>query len=155
MRGVTIMKTLRAISPVIATIIIVAVAVAISIALVGWIMGLWGSFTGGTETLQIMPDSKLYATSGTLILHIVNKGTAAAVIYKVEIAGIGSGSIVNATGTGVTISKGTITTVTLSPGADATLTVNFTSSNIVAGASYLVKVYTKAGNMFSASVVAE
>ena len=77
----------KGISPVIATVIIVAVAVAISIAVVGWIMGLWGSIAGGTESLKIYPDSYINTSSGYVELHVANTGSASAVIYKIEIMG--------------------------------------------------------------------
>ena len=124
----------KGISPVIATVIIVAVAVAIAIAVVGWIMGIWGTF-GATESLQIMPDSYL-DTGGTLHLHVKNTGSAAAVIYKIEIPGL------------ATISN---LTITLGPGDD--ITTNITGiSGATPGATYQVKVYTKAGNVYPATV---
>ncbi|MEM2739573.1 MAG: archaellin/type IV pilin N-terminal domain-containing protein, partial [Candidatus Bathyarchaeia archaeon] len=39
----------EAISPVIATIIIIAVTIAISLAVAAWLMGLWGGFVGGPK----------------------------------------------------------------------------------------------------------
>jgi len=144
----------RGISPVIATVIIVAVAVAISIAVVGWIMGLWGSIAGGTESLKIYPDSYLLISgSNTEVhLHIANTGSASAVIYKVEVAGLDEASITDSTGEAtVDTNAGT---ATLDPGIeepDLVATIN--DKTCTAGAYYLVKVYTKAGNVYQANVI--
>ncbi len=130
----------KGISPVIATVIIVAVAVAIAIAVVGWIMGLWGSVAGGTESIKIYPDSYLEADTTndqTIVhLHIKNEGSAAAVIYKVEVSGIGSAS----------------NTTTVAPAQDITLNLTIKKA-CTAGGYYLVKVYTKAGNVYQANVI--
>jgi len=142
------MNLRKGISPVIATVIIVAVALAIAIAAVGWVMGIWGSVTGGTEVLKIMPDSKLYKYSDnngnvTVLLHIRNEGGASAVIDKIEIAGVDF----NITGSVITA------------GCDTTVTASNTETNIVnnitVGATYTVKIYTKAGNVYTTQLVAE
>ncbi|MFN3267767.1 MAG: hypothetical protein ACK416_00745, partial [Zestosphaera sp.] len=57
-------------------------------------MGIWGTF-GTTETIQIFPDSKLKSSTngGTITLHVKNTGTASAIIYKIEVVGVGTASI--------------------------------------------------------------
>ena len=77
----------RGIEPIIAVVILVAVTLVIAIGVIGWIMGWWGAF-GATETLQNFPDSYIQGT--TLYLHVKNTGSAAAVIYKVEVPGVAS-----------------------------------------------------------------
>ena len=127
----------RGIEPIIAVVILVAVTLVIAIGVIGWIMGWWGAL-GTTENLQLMPDSKLY-DDGTVILHVVNKGSAAAVVYKVEIVGLGSQSI----------------EATLTPGNDTTISASIGASKITAGTSYNIKIYTKAGNTYQITLVAE
>ena len=139
------MNIRKGISPVIATVIIVAVALAIAIAAVGWVMGIWGSVTGGTEVLKIMPDSKLYENASKnviVLLHIRNEGGASAVIDKIEIAGVNF----NITDSGV-----------ITAGGDTTITANasVSSINVTVGATYTVKIYTKAGNVYTTQLVAE
>ena len=112
-------------------------------------MGWWGAI-GATESLVVYADSKLY-TNRKVELHITNKGSAAAVIYKVEIVGIG-------TQTEFTTGQGQGTTeVALTPGQDIVLTANIElgGKTIVAGAQYVVKVYTKAGNVYQVTLTAE
>ena len=130
------MKPNKAISPILATVILIAVTLVIAIGVIGWIMGIWGTF-GTTETIQIYPDSKLYSNR-TIKLHVKNTGTAAATIFKIEVVGVNS----------------TTTDTTLTPGQEATITANI-SGTITAGASYQIKVYTKAGNVYSITLMAE
>jgi len=104
---------------------------------IGWITGLFGATTGGTEQLQIMPDSYIDVANKRLYLHVVNKGGTDVVIYKVS--------------TGV---EDVDTDITVTAGDDTTLEITLTKT-YNAGASYTVKVYTKNGNVFTATVVAK
>ncbi len=138
------MNLRKGISPVIATVIIVAVALAIAIAAVGWVMGIWGSVTGGTEVLKILPDSKIVIGNNnvTVKLHIRNEGGATATIEKIVV--------------GTTeISLSSDNTVK----AGETTWVNATKTDVAAnftpGAAYTVKVYTAAGNVYTTQIVAE
>jgi len=140
----------RGIEPIIAVVILVAVTLVIAIGVIGWIMGWWGSM-GATESLIIYGDSKLTlqtdstgsVTNVVVTLHVANKGSASAVIYKVEVANVGE----------------TTTSVALTPGADtsfsATMSPYQKTFNIVVGANYIVKVYTKAGNVYQITLVAQ
>jgi flagellin-like protein len=133
------MKLNKAISPILATVILIAVTLVIAIGVIGWIMGIWGAF-GSTETLQIMPDSKLY-TDGTVSLSVKNSGTASAVVYKVEVVGVGSATPVG-------------DKVTIAPGATESVTASI-NGTYTAGAKYQVKIYTEAGNVYSVVLTAE
>ena len=144
------MKLNKAISPILATVILIAVTLVIAIGVIGWIMGIWGTF-GATETIQVFPDSSI--SNSELTLHIKNTGTASAVIYKIEVVGLGTASIT--TGTGVTITTGSAgSEVIVSPGVEGTITASITTS-AVAGTTYQVKIYTRAGNVYSATVQAK
>ena len=134
------MNARKGISPVLATVIIIAVTLVIAIGVIGWIMGIWGSF-GTTESLQVYPDSYINASATTpaLNLHIKNTGTASAVIYKVEIVGAAD-----------TVS----TTITIAPGQDTTVSITLTGT-YTPGTYYTVKIYTQAGNIYTAQVRAQ
>ncbi len=131
------MKLNKAISPILATVILIAVTLVIAIGVIGWIMGIWGTF-GTTETIQIYPDSKLY-TNGTITLHVKNTGTATAVIYKVEIVGVGTSDINDET---------------LAPGQDTEISASV-DGTLTPGAQYQVKIYTRAGHVYSIVLTAE
>ena len=137
------MNLRKGISPVIATVIIVAVALAIAIAVVGWIMGIWGAVTGGTEMLRVLPDSNITITdtNATLYLHIRNEGSGTAVIEKIVVG--------NSVITDITDNK-------VPPGDHWIIktNINTTEAAIAAGATYTVKIYTAAGYTYSAIVQA-
>ncbi|MEM0505028.1 MAG: archaellin/type IV pilin N-terminal domain-containing protein [Sulfolobales archaeon] len=71
----------RGISPVIATVIIVAVALILSVALAGWVMGIWGTL-GTTEALQIVTAS---LNDTQLNITILNKGSASAKVVALTV----------------------------------------------------------------------
>lgn len=80
MKRKSFMKNLKAVSPVIATIIIVAIAIVMAIAVAYWMLGLGGAFTR-YEKLEI-PTA--YATVGTnkftITMVVKNTGSATATI---------------------------------------------------------------------------
>uniref|UniRef100_A0A7J2U3R6 DUF4352 domain-containing protein n=1 Tax=Ignisphaera aggregans TaxID=334771 RepID=A0A7J2U3R6_9CREN len=153
----------RGIEPIIAVVILVAVTLVIAIGVIGWIMGWWGTF-GATESLQFYPDSYINATtsptlSPTLYLHVKNSGSASAVIYKIEIPGVETRSGTSGTTSlaGTFIYSATTTSfsgdVPISPGVECTLIITLRQT-YTPGANYLVKIYTRAGNVYSVTVQA-
>jgi len=137
---------MRGIEPIIAVVILVAVTLVIAIGVIGWIMGWWGTF-GATESLQFFPDSYINVSGRQLYLHLKNTGSASAVIYKIEISGVET-----RTDTG-SFTGGGVTGGTVGPGTEAILTITLTG-NYTAGANYLVKIYTRAGSVYSVTVQA-
>ena len=132
----------KGISPVIATVIIVAVAIAISIAVGGWLMGLWGTF-GSTESLKVMPNSTLIVNqngNGTLTVYVKNMGSKPAKITEVDL----SNGYKNAT-----------LDVVINPGEVKPVVENVDVGKVTPGAQYTIKVYTDAGNVYSGYVVAQ
>jgi len=158
------LKLSRGIEPIIATIIIVAVTLVIAIAVIGWIMGWWGTLTGGQEQLQLVREgSRIYNEGGQwkLTLHVVNRGGGTAVIYKIVVANCEAGKTeigqaTTPTGTsGITVdtNQGVIK---VDPGADGYFTVPLGQGcTLTSGATYTVKVYTKANNEYPISITAE
>jgi len=140
----------KGISPILATVIIIAVTLVIAIGVIGWIMGIWGGF-GTTESLQIYPDSNL-TTSGTIVIHVKNTGSATATINKIEVVG-GNSS------TGLSVTSGDCTEndgkVSISAGEECYVKATDLGSGYTAGATYQVKIYTDAGNVYSTVIRAE
>jgi hypothetical protein len=127
------------IEPIIAVVILVAVTLVVAIGVISWLMGWWGSM-GATESLQIYPDSYIeVGNPNKLYLHIKNTGTATAVIFKVEIVGVG------------TVEPGD---TPLTPGQEDTLQLQF-SNTVTPGVNYQVKVYTKSGGVYPTVVKAK
>jgi flagellin-like protein len=133
----------KAISPIIATVILIAVTLAIGVAIAAWVMGLWGGM-GGTETLKILPNSTLTVDDDgvELKLTIKNDGTRDAKVVGVEV------------GVGARVCKLSHPFTTISAGAMVTGTATGTCSGLTPGASYTVKVITEAGNVYQAMLVA-
>ncbi|MGC9147954.1 MAG: archaellin/type IV pilin N-terminal domain-containing protein, partial [Sulfolobales archaeon] len=86
-----IMRFKKAISPLIATIILIAVTIAIAVIVVAWIYGIFGSAIGPTEKLQIFQDARLVNKTvgsninATFNVTVKNIGTSVVTIQKVYI----------------------------------------------------------------------
>jgi len=137
----------KAISPVIATVILIAVTLVIGVAIAAWIMGIWGGM-GGTESLKILPNSMLTVKDGgavELSLTIKNEGSRDAKIVGVEVM-VGAAGVCKLTpGSELSI---------IGAGAMVTGTTKGTCSGITPGASYTVRVITEAGNVYQTMLIA-
>ena len=133
----------KGISPVIATVILVAVALVLAVALAGWVMGIWGGL-GATEALQI--SGYINKTDGTVYLNatIINKGTAPANITKIVLVDeTGTSRSASGFGTGIIVMPGGTNTT------GSTYDVQFPSGTSVAvGRTYVVRFYTTSGNVY-------
>jgi len=79
-------RSIKAVSPVIATIIIVAIAITMSIAVAYWLLGLGGSFTK-FEKVEFSTGYAETESNGnfTLTLNLKNTGSATATIQDSQI----------------------------------------------------------------------
>ncbi|MEM1525495.1 MAG: archaellin/type IV pilin N-terminal domain-containing protein [Ignisphaera sp.] len=152
-------KLYKGIEPIIAVVILVAITLVIAIGVIGWIMGWWGTF-GATESLKIYPDSYIQVKSGNnndvLILHIKNEGSAAAVIYKIEVVGLKTiDNVVGALNNSIPTSfSAQGNDLVIPPGAEDTAEINL-NVDAIAGTNYKVNIYTRAGNVIPATVQAK
>ncbi|MEM4559457.1 MAG: archaellin/type IV pilin N-terminal domain-containing protein [Acidilobaceae archaeon] len=131
----------KAISPVVATVILIAVTIVIGVAVAGWLMGIWGGL-GGTEALKIYPNATLEGSDkGTnLTFTVKNEGSRDAKLISVRVEGLGDCSNLQPE----VVKVGAITTITC--------TINKGSTP---GAVYTVRVYTEAGNVYPFQVAAQ
>jgi flagellin-like protein len=131
----------RAVSPVIATLLMIAIAVAAAILVYVWSMGLVGTLqgTGGQQTREQLIVEAYNAIGATWTLYIRNVGPTTSTIAAVYVEG-----------TPVTVSGGT----SLTPGASGTVTLSNLPTTINPGAAYTVKIVTSSGAVFSYSVIA-
>ncbi|MGB9726156.1 MAG: archaellin/type IV pilin N-terminal domain-containing protein [Fervidicoccaceae archaeon] len=131
----------RAISPIIATVILVAVTIALAVGVALWFSGIIGG-AGKIEQLQIMPDSNITintnTNSSTLYLHVRNVGGIDSKIISIK--------LVN------TNIQGTFPIV-VKMGADMWINANVTGI-INSPGTYQVTVYTDAGNSYNQVVTA-
>jgi flagellin-like protein len=137
----------KAISPVIATVILIAVTLAIGIAIAAWLMGIWGGL-GGTEALKVLPTSELIvAQDGSLVsltLTIRNEGSKDAKLTAVQIEKGGEAC-----------KESVDQVIRVGERVDVELVgQTFPCTDLVPGATYTVKVFTEAGNVYQISLVA-
>jgi len=132
----------KGISPVIATVILVAVTLVIAVAIVGWLFGLWGGLAGGSPAITI--SYVKVKTDGTVEAYIRNSGGGSDKLIRVEVY---SGSTVIASKT---------TTITISPNAVTEPTIGLGSlTGVSAGDTVIVKFYFEKSGVQSIQAVVE
>jgi flagellin-like protein len=152
----------KAVSPLIATVILIAVTIAIAAIVIAWVYGIIGPTTATPEKLQIYPDARLVnMTSGATVFNVTvkNAGGVAISLSKVYLrentscvatSFIGSVS----SGPGYLFSYGTTTSSSLPVGQVANLTAVF-SCSVSPGATYTVVIVTQSGQAYYVTVTAE
>nr|MDO8044931.1 hypothetical protein [Candidatus Baldrarchaeota archaeon] len=131
-------RSKKALSPVVAAIILIAVTVAVSIAVAAWMGALSFGFMGGSEQVKIVSVqfSGTNSTNKQITITLQNTGANDVVITSAK---VGDTVIPSAS---ITVSPDP----TVEAGTSATVTFNY---NWTAGQSYNVGVVTKAGNVFT------
>jgi len=145
----------KAISPVIATLLMIAIAVAASILVYVWSMGLVGSLqgTGGQQTREQLIIEAYDAASDTshpyiVTLFIRNVGPTTSQIAAVYVEGHTMSWGFSGGGTTITPGQSRILYVTVSTTGAGTGLV------WTPGAAYVVKIVTTSGAVFSYSFIA-
>ena len=130
------MRTKKGISPILATVILIAVTLVIAVGVIGWVMGIWGSI-GRTEMLSVTPI-KLNSSNNKLELLIINQGQITAEIKKIIVEPLGE----------CNPDKDTF-----NPGESQT--TECTIAGATPGVVYTVKVISTSGNIYQTQVRAE
>ena len=123
-----IIKNRKALSPVIAAIILVAVTVAVSIAVAAWMGTLTSTFMG-TEQLKI--TNVQFQSGNKIAITVKNTGTTPVTVTEVHINNNATNLLSSST--------------TLSANNQTDLTVNYSWKQ---GYNYQIKVVTSKGNQF-------
>jgi flagellin-like protein len=134
-------KNAKALSPVVASIILIAVTVAVSIAVAAWMGAL---VVGQMDTEQIQMGTPTFA-SGSVSISVKNAGTSALVLSKVYLNGLDVTANVN--------SPADLATTSHTLAANTAVTINFTST-ITTGDNYEIKVVTAKNNPFLVTAIA-
>jgi len=123
-----IIRSRKALSPVIATIILIAVTVAVSIAVAAWMGALTFSFMSSGEQMQLGSPYGWYNGGNTVYLRVSCPGGNAITIVAIRINNVA------ATFTNATFSNGTYVT-SVGAGANMTLPIGplASQSNVVLG----------------------
>ncbi|MDI6905627.1 MAG: hypothetical protein QMD13_09135 [Candidatus Bathyarchaeia archaeon] len=133
------LKSKKALSPVVASIILIAVTVAVSIAVAAWMGALTFTFMK-SEELKIISPPTWNGTAPTytnVTLNVKNTGTAALTISSVKVNDVTA-----------TMNP---TSITLNPGVSEYIVV---SGNFTSGTKYEFAFYTTAGNRYPSSYTA-
>lgn len=128
---VRVIKSRRALSPVVAAIILIAVAVAVSIAVAAWMGALTFTFTE-TAQLEILGCTFNDVTPRTVTLAVENTGTTDLTVSKYKIGVPGTPTFLNST-------------VSVAQGAAANIVVPL---NWTSGQTYDVYLITATGEQF-------
>jgi len=132
----------KAVSPVIATLLMIAVAVAASVIVYVWSAGLLGTLMGGGGSQvkeQLIIEAYSWPSGSDLTLNVRNTGSSSVIVDKVYVGGI------SGTPGG---------TLTIDPGGSQPVTVtNLGALSPVLGTAYTIKIVTKTGGVFSYSCI--
>jgi len=145
----------KAVSPLIATIILIAVTIAIAAIVIAWVYGIFGTTTGTGEKLQIFADARLIIKQNKVNFTVTAKniGTSVVTIQNVYIKE-------NATCTTSSIKVDTDSTnKQLNPGEVKIIVAEFTKSDascsLQPGITYTVVIVTGGGQAYNVPVTAE
>jgi flagellin-like protein len=128
----------KAVSPVIATLLMIAVAVAASVIVYVWSAGLLGTLMGGGGAQvkeQVIMEAYDWVATGTLKIYVRNVGSSAVKIVAVYVGG----------------SLNTMA-VDLPVKAATSISPN-TLGTVSSGTAYTIKVVTETGGVFSFSCI--
>ena len=131
----------KAVSPVIATLLMIAVAVAASVIVYVWSAGLLGTLMGGggAQVKEQLTVESYNWTSTDLEIYVRNVGSSALTVASIY---IGGANCTFASDTSDTIGVGSSERFTVNPvGTPST------------GTAYTLKIATKSGAVFSYSVI--
>jgi len=142
----------KGISPVIATVILVAVALVLAVALAGWVMGIWTGL-GATEALQIAGYlNKTDANTVYLNATIVNKGSVAANISNIVLIDqTGSATTASISAGWIFVPAGGTNSTGPTIDAGGAGDVWFTAT-VAVGKTYIVRFFTTSGNIYEVSM---
>ena len=129
-------KSTKALSPVVASIILIAVTVAVSVVVAAWMGGMTIGFMGNAEQVSITNIAFVDGTTPTLQVMVTNSGSTPATISKAFINGLDAS-------TGMTSDP--VQPIAKSSSATLTLSLPTGITQLDAGSAYQVKLITQKG----------
>jgi flagellin-like protein len=143
-----ILKCKKALSPVVASIILIAVTVAVSIAVAAWMGALTFSFMGGAEQLQLGNPWGWDCTAGTVNINVTNGGGATVVLNSARVGdSIASMLVTWSSDTGTTGNS-------LAAGERASVKIT-KSTSFTAGVPYVFTIVTQNNHEFQSTGTAQ
>lgn len=135
-----IKRSRKALSPVVASIILIAVTVAVSIAVAAWMGALTFNFMGTEQISITYADFGGLTPSTTLMVNVTNTGSSAVIINSATVNGVAT-----------TITSSPVTVPGNTPTMKITLALG---SDWVNGYTYNIKLSSQKGNSFTYTAVA-
>lgn len=134
-------RSKKALSPVVAAIILIAVTVAVSIAVAAWMGALTFGFMGGAEELNIL--SVTYDENGKKVkIRVTNSGSGTITVSDIQIDGTSYSEYTNAT-----VSPSLPDD--LDKGETKTYEISFSTWPFQSGTKYEFTIVTAKGHQFS------
>lgn len=130
-----LLKSKKALSPVVASIILIVVTVAVSVAVAAWMGSLSFMFMGGAEQLEV--GTPWGWTYDSVKVTVANAGGSTVIIDKAR----------------VNNTEIDLTDVTLQPKNSATLTISPTTFDFQRGYQYTIVIITKNNKEFTTTGV--
>ena len=133
----------KAVSPVIATLLMIAVAVAASVIVYVWSAGLLGTLMGGGGAQvkeQLIMEAYDWTNTASLKLYLRNVGSTAVSVAAIYVGG--------------SAATGPSYPITIAVKATSTPTLSAGMGSITSGTAYTIKVVTETGGVFSFSCIA-
>lgn len=127
--GRDIMILREGISSIFVYVLLIGVTLAIIVGFIGYVMGVW-SHQGTYRTLLIYPDTRIDTENNVLVLHITNRGSVAAVIYKIVVQNVETLNV----------------SITVRPGEEIEVTEQL-SGIYKPGSSFVIEIYTREGDV--------
>ena len=134
-----LLRSRKALSPVVAAIILIAVTVAVSIAVAAWMGALTFTFMG-YEKLEIKTITWTWGTPGTVSITVDNTGTKDVTINRIEV------NHVKVPDADITVPAAGLPYPFKTTDSDLTITFTYAYTN---GTSYDIAVVTQGGYEFT------
>jgi flagellin-like protein len=134
MQGKGRRKQRRAVSPVLATVILIAITLIAAVAIAGFVFGLFGAFT---STAQVSITSVSCRTNGLCTLTLTNSGTASTYSGTSGTITFGGKTVTMTCGTTTSASPVSPTSVLIAAGGSNQISCSFDASSAQAGQQFV------------------
>ena len=132
-----LLKSKKALSPVVAAIILIAVTVAVSIAVAAWMGSLTFTFMETEQLSFTQVEFQTPTTNTRIVVTLQNTGTTDMVIIQATVTGYEVDEVVD------------FTDVTVDAGDSPSITIDMTSDVWTAGKAYNIELLSSKGNKFA------
>lgn len=145
----------KAVSPLIATIILIAVTIAIAAIVIAWVYGIFGTTTGAGEKLQIFADARLVNFTDGINFSVTAKNIGTTDVYIQSMYIKENASCGTLYGDKIYVDNQPASNTPLKPGDVKMISATFSSCSLNPGTTYTVVIVTRGGQAYNVPVTAE